>query len=114
VGVIISDMPAKQLILSAPYSRYKGTGETFDEMVSSGLGPGYIFSANDVKQLTPGCTVVHLDKDKERRAESKFKKLVIAAKAGNGQQRYDVYFENAKAVPYKSETLRRNSGVAVI
>jgi hypothetical protein len=106
-------MPAKQLTLHAPYYKSKGAGETFDDMKSSGLAGGYILTTKDDAQLKPGCKVVLFDKDRERRAEGQLKKIVKAYKAGNGQQTYDVYFEKVAMVPYKSESLRRNSGVAV-
>lgn len=101
------------LVLNAPYSKFKGTGETFEEITSSGFAGGYILSENDVAQLNTGCKVVLLDKERERRAEGQLKSIEKAEKAGNGQQRYNVYFEKAKQVPYISEGLKR-SGVAVI
>jgi hypothetical protein len=57
--------------------------------------------------------VVLLCKDTEKRAEGKLVKLVPTGKTDNGIERYDVYFENIKMVPYKAERLNRN-GVAVI
>jgi hypothetical protein len=101
------------LVLNAPHSRFRGTGETFDEMFKSGLAAGYILSENEVAQLSTGCKVILLDKEKERRAEGQLKTVKKAEKASNGKQRYDVHFEKAKLVPYISESLKRN-GVAVI
>jgi hypothetical protein len=101
------------LVLNAPHSRFKGEGETFEEMSLSGIARGYIISEGQLAQLSTGCDVVLLDKEKGKRAEGRLKELEKKEKAGNGQQRYDVHFEDGKQVPYKSESLNRN-GVAVI
>jgi len=82
-------------------------------MLSSGFAAGYILSEKDVAQVNTGCDVILLDKEKEKRAAGQLKKLKKAEKAGNGQQRYDVYFEHREQVPYKSERLNKN-GVAIV
>ncbi len=101
------------LVLNAPHSRFRGIGETFDEMLSSGAARGYILSEKQSAQLNAGCKVVLLDKETERRAEGQLKELERTEKAGNGMQRFDVHFQNGKQVAYKSERLNRN-GIAVI
>ena len=103
----------KTLVLHAPPSKFSGPGKTFEAMLSSGFAVGYILSDDAVAQLNPGCQVILLDKKSGKRAVGQLKELVEDKKAGNGHQRYNVYFENGKQVPYKPERLNRN-GVALI
>ena len=78
-----------------------------------GVGDGYAIAQTLFAQLSPGCGVVLLCKDTEKRAEGTLVELVPTGKADNGIERYNVRFENIKMVRYKSERLNRN-GVAVI
>jgi hypothetical protein len=82
-------------------------------MLLDGKGQGYAIAQNLSAQLSEGCRVVLLSKDQKLRAEGKLKALIATKKAEIGVQRYDVYMENMKRVPYKPESLNRY-GVSVI
>jgi hypothetical protein len=82
-------------------------------LITSRVGDGYAITQNLFSKLSPGCGVVLLCKDSEKRAEGTLVELVPTGKTDNGIERYDVHFESMKMVPYKSERLNRN-GVAVI
>jgi hypothetical protein len=86
---------------------------TFEETFNKGIGEGYAIARGLAEQCRPGLGVVLLSKDGKKRAEGTLVKLVPTEKAGNGMQRYDVYMDALKKVPYQPENLNRN-GIAVI
>ncbi len=106
------------LVIHAPRERENNPTpnyKSFESIFASRpcVGPDYAIARNLLVRLYPGCGVVLLCKDRPKRAEGKLVKLVPTTKAGNGIQRYNVYIEGLKIVPYKSESLSR-TGVAVI
>jgi hypothetical protein len=88
---------------------------SFEDVLTSGVAIGFIFSEAEAVSLSPGCGIVLLSNDGERRAEGKISKpLEKEEKALNGKQRYNVYFEDANEVfPYKYQRVGRN-GVTII
>ena len=102
------------LIINAPKQMTQSEDKkSFDSTLKTGIGEGYAIPSTLFSKCSPGCTIVLLSKDEEKRAEGKLLRLVPTNKAGNGIQRYDVYIENLKRVPYKAEALGR-TGVSVI
>ena len=105
----------KALVISAPHSKAVSGYDyrSFEGIFSSGIGPTYIISDYDRRQLPTGSKIVILDNDYEKRAEAQLTRFSFAEMAGNGQARYNVHVVNPKMVPYKKERLNRN-GVAII
>jgi hypothetical protein len=102
------------LVINAPREKVQAEAKkSFQNTFDTGIGEGYAIAMKLFEQCRPGCTVVLLSKDERKRAEGKLVKLVPTVKTGSGMQRYDVYIDNMRMVPYKSEALNRN-GVAVI
>jgi len=103
------------LVIHAPTRKAQQEDKkSFDDTVSSGIGEGYAINRNLFVQLSPGCGVIILCKDRKLRAEGELVKLIPTEKTSNGVQRYDVYIKNIEKVAlYKSEKLNRN-GVSVI
>jgi hypothetical protein len=102
------------LVINAPKAKVQEeNSRSFYNTFKSGIGDECAIPKNLVDQITPGCVVVLLSKDEELRAEGRLIKLVPKSIARNGIQRYDVYIENLKMVPYKHECLNQN-GVAII
>ncbi len=88
------------------------SARSFDGVLASGIGDGYAIPERLVRKLYVGCDVVVLSKDERKRAEGKLRELVPMGKTDSGIQRYDVYIENLRTVPFVSEPLTR-TGVAV-
>ena len=107
----------KNLVIHAPDHAVKGRGATsFEHILSTGVGPGYAISNNDIGKLTiPGSPVVLLRKDRRKaRAEGRLIKIVPTGRyTRNGRQRYDVHIAGLKLVAYNPEKLNR-FGYAVI
>lgn len=103
-----------RLVLHAP-KRTTQTDEkrSFDHIVATGIGEGYILSRREWELCHPGCRVVILSKDERRRAEGVCVNIIPTSKANNHQQRYDVHISALEIVSYHDEPLNRN-GVAVI
>ena len=104
------------LVIHTPQREVETKGaKSFDEVFSDGIGVGYAFYPDYLNELAPGCTVILLCKDKnKRRAEGRLVKLVATNRwTSNGLQRYDVHFEDRKKVAYKSEKLNY-CGIALI
>jgi hypothetical protein len=103
------------LVIHAPDYRVKPNVKSFEAIMADGIGDGYAIFQTDKDRLHSGCTVVLLRKDRNRkRAEGRLVKLEeINRKTPQGIQRYDIYFNERKHVPYKAEKLNRY-GVAVI
>ena len=93
--------------------------KSFTDTFETGIGRGYALNSTILRQISPGCQVVLLCKDRECRAEGILVKLEPGIKDGepwfttNHIRRYNVYVEKFEMVPYKSEKLNKN-GVAVI
>ena len=103
-----------RLILHAPKRTTQADEKrSFDRIVATGIGEGYILSRRERELCYPGCQVVILSKDERRRAEGICVKIIPTYKANNYQQRYDIYISMINIVPYHNESLNRN-GVAVI
>lgn len=102
------------LVLNAPQEQVnENNKKSFQSIINSRIGVGYVISKGQYEQLYEGCQVILLCKDRKQRAEGKLRKLIPTEKAGNGIQRYDVYMDDLKLVKYKPELLNR-AGVAVI
>jgi len=102
------------LAINAPRWRVRQENAmSFEEILRLGIGRGYAIYNNIFNQLSPGCSVVVLDKDRELRAEGQLIELVPRDRTNNGIQRYDVRIRNLIEVPYRPECLNR-CGVAVI
>lgn len=107
----------RTLVIHAPDHAVKSHGaQSFDQMVGTGVGPGYAISPADIAKLTiPGSRVVLLRKDKQKgRAEGSLVRIVpTGAYTSNGRQRHDVHVEGFRRVTYESERLNR-CGYAII
>lgn len=102
------------LVLHAPRSRARnGEAASFEDVLASGIGDGYIIGKSLRPRILDGCKIVVLDKDQELRAEGRLRCLVESEKAGNYQQRYNVHIIDLKRVHYKPERLNRN-GIAFL
>jgi hypothetical protein len=102
------------LVINAPKAKAEQEGKrSFVDTLASGVGDGYAIWRSLFAQLSPGCRVVLLCKDAEKRAEGRLVKLEPNGKTDSGVQRYDVYMASLREVEYKSERLNRN-GVAII
>jgi len=101
------------LVIHAP--NYRVAKKSFEAVLKSGIGAGYAIYKKDISRLVPGCKVVLLRKDVNRkRAEGTLNKLVPTNRyTPQGIQRYDVHIEGLKVVAYKPEKLNR-FGVAVL
>ena len=87
---------------------------SFQTTVQMAVGDGYAFTRNELAQITPGCTVVVLDKPARQRAEGQLVALVPTQYwTGNGIQRFDVQMANLRIVPFQPVQLNRR-GVAII
>lgn len=109
------------LVIHAP-ERQLGRDDTksFCDTLTTGIGKAYALNSIIFNQISLGCRVVLLCKDKKRRAEGQLVRLEPATKddgslwvTRNGIQRYDVFVENFEMITYSPEALNRN-GVAVI
>jgi hypothetical protein len=102
------------LVIHAPYEKVQIENKrSFQNTFASLIGDEYAIPRHLIPLIPPGCKVVLLSKDEEKRAEGKLVKLVARSRTNTGMQRYDVHIENLRMVPYKSEALLR-TGVAVI
>jgi len=102
------------LVIHAPKDRaQRPSGQSFETIFMLGVGGAFAIPQKLVAQLSPGCGVVILNKDSEKRAEGSLVKLVQTGTIDNDVGIYDVHFENIKMVPYKTERLDKN-GVALI
>ncbi|RPI70681.1 MAG: hypothetical protein EHM38_05330 [Geobacteraceae bacterium] len=114
------------LVIHAPeYQLAREGTKSFHDTFKTGVGNAYALNRTILAQVLPegiihpGWRVVLSGKDKKRRAEGELVRLEPAIKDGrpwfteNGIRRFNVYIENLKVVPYRSEALNRN-GVAVI
>jgi len=113
-------MKMTTLVIHAPGAKAKKGAPTFEDILATGVGPGYAIYESYISQLTiPGSKVVVLSNNKigplhkRERAEGLLVKLVQTTKTRGGIWRYDVYFEKWKMVGYAPEDLNR-CGVAVI
>ncbi len=95
-----------KLIINAPSS--KKNKAPFDKILKSGIGPRYAIPKWIADIVNRGCDVVLLDTRGKRRSEGTLiKDLVKRDKTGIGMQRYDVFIDDIKTVPYKPEKLNR-------
>ena len=101
----------KTLVINAPSN--KVGKKSFGYVMQNRVGVGYIITPAQLAQLYQDCGAVVLDKTKKQRAEGILYNWKPTKKAGNGQQRYNIYIKQLKPVAYKPERLNRN-GVAVI
>ena len=103
------------LVIHAPDRTAKIGAPSFNQILSTGIGPGYAISKTDVSRLPPGSKAVLLRKDKnQRRAEGQLIKLVPTNRyTPQGIQRYDIHTAALKQVPYKPERLN-HYGIAVL
>jgi len=104
------------LVINVPRTKVNSaTGwDSFDSVVRSGVAPDCIILESDMAKLSAKFKVVLLDKTDEKRVEADGVRLDPTTKAGNNQQRYNVYFDNPVRVNYKPEPVNRNGGTAVI
>lgn len=101
------------LVIHAPCSKVaQESKRSFEKTLESKVGDEYAIYAHLVSRLNPGCRVVVLDKDQEKRAEGTLVKLEPGSKTDNGIQRYNVHITDLKRVEYKPEALNR-CGIAV-
>ena len=84
------------LVINVPRTKANAaTGwDSFNKVVSSCVTPDCIILKRDLAKLSPKFRVVLLDKADEKRVEADGVRLAPTQKAGNNQQRYDVYFRN--------------------
>lgn len=108
------------LVIHAPECQLgRDDTKSFCETFTTRIGRAYALNRKIFSQISPGCRVVLLCKDKKRRAEGQLVKLEPATKDGsllvtkNGIKRYDVHVENFEMIPYRPEALNRN-GVAIV
>ena len=108
------------LVIHTPeYQLVREDAKSFEDTFESGVGSAYALNSRIHKQIHDGCRVVLLCKKRRLRAEGQLIRLEPAMKDGrpwiteNHIQRYNVFVQNFKMVPYISEALNRN-GVAVL
>ena len=102
------------LVLNAPTSRERANGaKSFDGILATGVGPGYAIASTLVGRLTPGCSVVVLNKERHCRAEGTLVRLEPKERTASGMQRYDVWIRDLRRTAYHPEALNR-CGVAVL
>jgi len=106
-------MKMHALVIHAPRSKCDPVqGNCFANYFRTGVGRGYVVGPANVNRLTiPGSPLVLLDKEAKLRAEGHLIRLARGARTP--QQRYDVYFEGQRRVPYKPEILN-HYGVALL
>jgi len=111
---------ATTLIIHVPFSKgVPGAPNSFEAYMQTGVAKGYALTQKEVSALHPGCKVVLLRNDKKKsRAEGVLVKLVKTnQKTPQGIPRYDVFFQDQKAVNYSyakpAERLNRR-GIKVI
>jgi hypothetical protein len=101
------------LVIHTPSSKVvQEAKRSFEKTLESKVGDEYAIYRPLLPRLNPGCRVVVLDKDQEKRAEGTLVKLEPRSKTDNGIQRYDVHIVDLKRVEYQPEALNR-CGIAV-
>jgi len=64
------------LVIHAPDAKAREGSKSFEDILKDGVGSGYAISKKDMGRLAPGCTVVLLRKDRDRkRAEGRLVRL---------------------------------------
>jgi site-specific DNA-methyltransferase (adenine-specific) len=109
-------MKMPTLVIHAPEHTAKLGAPGFQQILSTGIGPGYAISPKDVSRLPAGSPVILLRKDRNpARAEGWLGKPPVPTNdhTHNGRRRYDVHMVDLKQVPYKPEKLNYY-GYAVI
>ena len=101
----------KTLVIHAPDRAVIGRGaQSFEHIMSTGVGRGYAIYGGDVAKLKiPGSTVVLLRQDR-RRARAAGRPVRLAATGQytrNGRERYDVHVQGLQLVSYRPEKLTR-------
>lgn len=113
-----SGMPA--LAIHAPDREADGGDKkSFEDTLRTGIGKAYALNKRVLHEISPGCVVILLCKDRKRRAEGRLLRIEPTMEGGrpsftgNHIARYDVHVEGFEQVDYKTEALNRN-GVAVV
>lgn len=109
------------LIIHAPEHQLgREDTKSFSDTFNTRIGKAYALNSKIHSQISLGCRVVLLCKDKKLRAEGELDKLILAKTKDdkpwvtkNHIKRYDVHVKNFKMVSYRPEALNRN-GVAII
>jgi hypothetical protein len=106
----------KTLVIHAPSSKAQGEGKrSFEETVKRQIGDGYVIARTELPLITPGCNVVVLDNETEKRAEGKLVKLEQEGFTNTGMLRYNVHMKDLRKVSYKPIGVRLNHrGIAII
>ena len=99
----------RTLVIHAPDEKARLGAASFEQIMSSGIGPGYAVSLTDVGRLAPQSAVVLLRKDRRRaRAEGRLVRLAATGQyTRNGRERYDVHVQGLQLVSYRPEKLTR-------
>jgi hypothetical protein len=106
---------AYALVVNAPHNKANSENESrsFEQILATGVAPGYGILDADRKKISIGCTLIILDKYKWKRAEATIVRFEPAGYDGRGIQRYNVHFKDARETGYSDESLNR-SGTAII
>ena len=105
------------IYLNAPKSQVdSGLKRSFEDILSNGIGIGYILSKADIELCKIGSRVIVLDKAGGNEAEGKLLKLVEKETLQNGQIRYDVHIEGfiRRAYIGSPRNLRRSGTLVVL
>ena len=104
------------LVIHAPDRAAALGASSFEQILSTGIGPGYAISKRNVDRLAEAeeSMVVLLRKDRRlSRAEGQLDRLVPTGTCTpQGIRRYDVHICGLHLVPYRSQRLN-HQGVAV-
>jgi hypothetical protein len=98
---------AVALVISAPRNKVNIEAPPFEQILTTGVGPGYAISDPDRRSISIGCTVVILDKQYRKRAEATIVRFELAGKTESGMQRYNVHFKDAQETDFRDERLER-------
>lgn len=104
------------LVIHARHSEAeRNQKRSFEQTVRTGIGDGYAISRGLFQQLAPGDPVLVICKDHRRQASGRIRRLKPTEKTANGIQRYDVFMDDLKQVPFDSGGVPlTRTGVAVI
>lgn len=104
------------LVIHAPHSEAeRNQKRSFEQTVSSGIGDGYAISRGLFQQLAPGDPVLVICKVHRRQASGRLRRLKPREKAANGIQRYDVFMDDLKQVPFDCGAVPlTRTGVAIL
>src|SRR5229473_2150742 len=94
------------LVLHTPTWRVRADGaRSFESTVARRVGEGYALTADEQNRIRPGWKVIVLNRYSKQQAEGVVVRLERTKEwTMNGLQRFDVYMDQLRVVPYRLTT----------